>query len=153
MNKSIVFRICLFLIVLACALSTVYGYDVSDEAKIEVEGLAKGCITFIRTSAASEDTREKYLKVAGEYGKWIEPVDFILPTTSTYQIAYYMFNIKKDDVFYDGKPIYTINGARECGYCSYISGLSGKGNFADNDKLTKEHYVSSGVTRVLNKYV
>ena len=70
MNKSIVFRICLLLIVLACALSTVYGYNVSDEANIETEGLAKGCITFIRSSIASEDTREKYLKVAGEYGKW-----------------------------------------------------------------------------------
>lgn len=144
MNKSIVFRICLFLIVLACALPTVYAYNTHQKAQIETEGEAKGNITFIRTSVASETIKDKYLKVAGKIsnsddGKWIKGGLVDLPTTSTYQIAYYMFTpVAKNEngELYNPNPV--IIGDNSLAEDNY-----GYVDVGDIDNLEDDRYVSA----------
>ena len=144
MNKSIVFRICLFLIVLACALPTVYAYNTHQKAQIETEGEAKGNITFIRTSVASETIKDKYLKVAGKIsnsddGKWIKGGLVDLPTTSTYQIAYYMFTpVAKNEngELYNPNPV--IIGDNSLAEDNY-----GYVDVGDINNLEDDRYVSA----------
>lgn len=148
MNKSIVFKICLLLIVCISVISTVHAYETTYRAQIASEGVAKGSITFTRTSVASETTREAYLKIAGGYGKPVNSVDFILPTTATYQIAYYMFSNQPSILLAsDGEK----EGVTEYGYLS-STGYS-RANFKANPAFKIDDCISSGKSHTINRYI
>lgn len=126
MNKGIVFKICLLLIIFACVLPSVFAYNTLYDTSIATEGESKGNIIFTRTSVASETTRENYLKIAGKYGTPIKGGAIDIPTTSTYQIAYYMFTKaafdEEKNEYYNPNPVIIQNDELSENTYGYLNG-------------------------------
>lgn len=145
MNKSIVFRICVLLIIFTCVLHTAaYAYNTHQKAQIATEGEIKGNIVFIRTSVASETIMDKYKKIAGKIsnsndGVWIKGGLVDLPTTSTYQIAYYMFTgAEKNEKgeLYNPNPVIIEDNSLEENNYGYV-------DVGEVDNLEDDRYVTA----------
>ena len=91
MKNKMLLKICTLFMICVCSMAVVYGYN--NNVGLTVESSEKNEIYFIRESIADPETVKKYLEATnGNLNKWIESVEFDLPTSSTYEVAYYMFS-------------------------------------------------------------